>query len=148
MIFIGTLTTYYYVAESGFNPYPQQSSLSGESMCFPDRQSCSAFALDNVTLREFNRTDISSQQISFTVTPEETASMARIEVYIDNISMGTVEGPFPPGTPKPVALGVPTTIDVTPGVTYSVVVEGIFNSSSGGSSSGYWESISVVAVAG
>ena len=148
LIFIFTLTGYYYAVESGFNPNPQQSALTGANICFPDKQVCQGFVLGNVTLREFNRTDISTQQVLFTVTPEEQAPMARIYVYVDNVSMGTVEGPFASGVPRSVALGVPTTIDVTPGVSYSVVVEGVFGGSSGTSSADYWQSVSVVAVAG
>jgi len=133
---------------SGFNPNPQQSTLSGANLCYPDRQVCQGFALGNVTLREFNRTDISSQQVSFTVTAEGQAPMARIYVYVDNVSMGAVEGPFASGVPRLVALGVPTTIDVTPGVNYSVIVEGVFGGSSGTASADYWQSVSVVAVGG
>lgn len=74
--------------------------------------------------------------------------MASIAVYVDNVSLGTVEGPFAPNSPKSVALAVPTTIDVFPGTTYSVVVEGVFAASSSAPSTDYWQSVSVVAVAG
>ena len=148
LIFIGTLTGYYYTVESGFNPNPQQSTITGANICYPDRQPCLGFVLGNVTLREFNRTDISSQQVSFTVTAEEQSPMERIQVYVDNVSMGTVEGPFASNAPRPVALGVPTTIDVTPGVSYSVLVEGIYGGPSGSASVDYWQSVSVVAVGG
>ncbi len=134
--------------ESGFNPNPQQSALSGANICFPDRQVCQGFVLGNLTLREFNRTDISSQQVSFTVTAAEQAPLARIYVYVDNISMGTVGGPFASGVPRLVALGVPTTIDVTPGVSYTVIVEGVLGGSSGTAPADYWQSVSVVAVGG
>lgn len=148
LIFIGSLTTYYYVAESGFNPVPQQTTLSGAAICPADKQDCPGFSLGSMTLRSLNRTDIDSQQVAFAVTPKEASPMARIEVFIDNVSLGAVEGPFAPRVPRLVSLGVPTTISVTPGVIYSVVVEGIFNDSSGAAFAEYWQSTAVVAVGG
>jgi hypothetical protein len=82
------------------------------------------------------------------VTSKESSPMARIEVYVDNVSLGAVEGPFASGVPRLVSLGVPTTISVTPGVSYSVVVEGVFSASSGAVSAVYWQSISIVATGG
>jgi len=148
IIFIGTLTTYYYVVESGFNPVPQQSSLQGASICYPAKQACIGFMISNAALVLYNRTDITSQQISFTLTNMETGPMARISVYVDNVSLGVVQGPFASGAPKPVAVGVPTTITVNPGSSYSVVVEGILTDSAGVATSEYWQSISVVATGG
>lgn len=118
------------------------------NICDLSRQFCPGFALGNVIVREFNRTDISTQQLSFTLTPEEAAPMSMIHVYIDNVSIGTVQGPFASGIPRSLSLGVPTTIDVTPGVTYTVIVEGVFSGGSGVAPSDYWQSINVVAVAG
>ena len=148
VLFIGTLTTYYYVVESGFNPVPQQATLAGANICQSSSGTCQGFSLGNASLLLFNRTDIVSQQISFTVLPKEAGPMAQLYVYIDNISLGEVKGPFASGTPKLVALGVPTTITVTPGVSYEVVVEGVFAGSLGTSSTEYWQSFSVVAAGG
>lgn len=119
--------------------------LSGAAICPADKQDCPGFSLGNMTLRSLNRTDIDSQQVAFAVTSKEASPMARIEVFIDNVSLGTVEGPFAPGVPRLVSLGVPTTIIVTPGVSYGVVVEGIFSDSSGAATAEYWQSITVVA---
>jgi hypothetical protein len=148
VLFIGALTTYYYIVESGFNPVPQQATLAGANICPSENGTCPGFGLGNASLRLFNLTDIVSQQISFVVVPKEAGSMARLYVYIDNISLGEVKGPFASGTPKLVALGVPTTITVTPGVSYEVVVEGVFSGSLGTASTEYWQSFSVVASAG
>lgn len=148
VLFIGILTTYYYAVESGFNPVPQQTTLAGASICQSSSGACSGFGLGNASLLLFNRTDIVSQEISFDVLPKEAGPMAQLYVYIDNISLGEVKGPFASGTPKLVSLGVPTTINVTPGVSYEVVVEGVFAGSSGAGSTDYWQSFSVVAVGG
>lgn len=148
MVFIGSLTTYYYIVESGFNPFPQPTSLQGASICYPARQPCPGFSLGNANLRSLNRTDINSQQLSLTVTSEDAGQMARIDVYMDNVSLGEVEGPFEQGTPRLVALGVPTTITVTPGMSYEVVVEGTYPASSSAPQLEYWQSISVVASGG
>lgn len=148
VLFIGSLTAYYYVVESGFNPVPQQTSLQGATICLPDKQSCPGFSLGNASLRLFNRTDIISQQVSFSVTSKELGPMARIDVYVDNVSLGEVAGPFASDAPKQVALGVPTTITVNPGSNYTVVVEGIFTDATGAPSAEYWQSISVSATGG
>jgi hypothetical protein len=148
VVFIGSLTVYYYIVESGFNPVPQQTTLRGATICLPDRQACPGFSISNATLRLLNRTDITSQQVSFLVTSKEAGPMTRIDVYIDNVSLGEVEGPFASGIPKLVALGVPTTVLVKPGSGYTVVVEGVFADSSGALSAEYWQSISVVAIGG
>jgi hypothetical protein len=93
-------------------------------------------------------TDIISQQVSLSVTAKGNGSMAEVAMYLDNISLGVVDGPFVPGVAREVALAVPTTIVVQPGSTYSVVVEGVYANSSGLRSIDYWQSVSVVASSG
>ena len=144
LVFIGAFSGYYYLAESGFNPNPQRTTLAGAPVCVPEKQSCPGFTLGNVTLRVLNRTDIDSQQMSFVLIPGGPGPMSRVSVYIDNISLGAVDGPFAPGVPKLVALGVPTTINVTPGASYGIVVQGTFAESA----TDYWQSVSVVATGG
>jgi hypothetical protein len=148
LLFIGGLTTYYYVFESGFNPVPQKTTLQTKVICFPQKQTCPEFVLANETLRVFNRTDIISQQVSLSVTASGNRSMAEVALYLDNVSLGVVDGPFDLGVARQIAVGVPTTIVVQPGTSYSVVVEGVYTDSSGARTIDYWQSVTVVASSG
>jgi hypothetical protein len=145
VLFIGSLTAYYYIAESGFNPNPQQTTLLGHAICSPSAQQCPGFSVNNASLRVLNLTDVISQQISFVATAKATTSMALVKVYLDNVSLGVVEGPFAPGAPKLVSLAVPTTIAVSAGQSYGVVVEGVYTDSSGAVTAEYWQAFDVVA---
>ncbi|MDV3293113.1 MAG: hypothetical protein LYZ70_02475 [Nitrososphaerales archaeon] len=69
-------------------------------------------------------------------------------MYIDNVSLGAVQAPFKPGTTKLVGLGVPTTISVSVGRSYSVLVGGSYAGTAGVPPSEYWQRIDVVASAG
>ncbi len=142
------MSGYYYVAESGFNPNPQATDLAGLKTCSASLGACPGFSLSAVGLRVTYFTDATSQVLTFAVLATTPNPISQLEVYIDNVSLGVVQGPFNLGTPKLVGLGVPTTITVVVGQTYTVLVGGSYMVTGGSAQSEYWQTIGVVASGG
>ncbi|MDV3243680.1 MAG: hypothetical protein LYZ66_00730 [Nitrososphaerales archaeon] len=92
--------------------------------------------------------DITSQELTFSITATSSGPMARVDVYIDNVSVGAVQGPFESGVPKQVGLGVPTTITVSVKQSYRVLVGGVYTDSAGKTAAEYWQAFDVVAAGG
>ena len=67
--------------------------------------------------------------------------MSSVNLFIGNQSAGAVGGPFEPGVNKIVNITLPTTIEVSPGKTYLLSIEGFY----GAGSTGVWESTEVKA---
>lgn len=49
-----------------------------------------------------------------------------LEIFVDNASGGTLQGPFLPGASQVLSLTLPATIAVSPGMTYNLSVEGFY----------------------
>ena len=131
-----------YLAESGFNPYPQTTTLSA-TICTAGSGRCPGFEIDSARLSIHYFQDITSQQLVVTITPTGSAPMQSVGVYFDSVPLGVVQGPFEPGATATVNATVPTTFTLVTGSTHQVVLEGIYAGVAGGLSETYWDSTPV-----
>jgi hypothetical protein len=109
-----------------FNPSPTATSISAGTESCSTLSSCSRFTIDSAKLTINETEDVVSQFLTIEVTPAGDVSMAKMQVFLDNISLGTVEGPFVVNKPAFGYFPVPTTITVTQGSTYTILIEGTF----------------------
>ena len=140
--FIIALLIISYYSEVGFNPYPQTTTFTATPTC-ASGASCPGFAIDGAGLSVNLYQDLTSQVLTVTITPLGGVALGRVAIFLDNVSLGVVEGPFSPGSASNVSAGVPTTITLTPGTTYHVVVEGFYLDPAGELTGTYWGSTSV-----
>jgi hypothetical protein len=146
--FIAALASYSYLAQSNFNPYPQTTTFTAETTCSALSGTCPGFEITSASLSvtTISEADVNSQELTLGINATGSTSMARIQVFIANVSLGNVAGPFEPGIPKIVGVAVPTTMILNDGQSYQVVVEGVYaNSATGATTGDYWQSVSVVA---
>jgi hypothetical protein len=144
-LFVVAFLAVSYAAESGFNPYPQTTTVSSSSTCASVGGGCPGFEIDGVSLSVHTYQDITSQELTLTITPRGNGPMARVSIFLDNVSLGVVEGPFAQGATSIVSAAVPTTIVVNPDSAHKVVVEGTYTDSAGSITATYWVSVDVVA---
>lgn len=143
--FIAVMLLVSYSVETGFNPYPEATTITGKSTCSSGAEGCPGFKIDGANLSVNIYQDITSQELTLKITPRGSVPVASVSLFLDNISLGVVEGPFVPGVATSVSAGVPTTIVLEPGSTHEVVVEGVYVDPAGAVTGTYWESVSVVA---
>lgn len=146
--FIAALGSYSYLAENSFNPYPQTTTFTAATACPSASGTCPGFEITSASLsvRTITEADVNSQELTLGVTATRNSSMGSIQVFIANVSLGNVSGPFEPGVTKVVGVAVPTTIVLNTGQGYEVVVEGIYvNPATGGVTGEYWQSVAVTA---
>ncbi len=129
-------------ATGAFNPYPLTTKV-GTDPC--GASACGTFGVLSANVTVINSTDITSQFVDLAILPGGSSSMARIQVYLDNVSIGTESGSFPLGKVSSFELGVPTTIVVTPGETYTVEVQGVYQTPQGQLLGNVWVPVVVVA---
>jgi len=129
-------------AIAGFNPNPATTSIVESTTSCAPSGACSGFRITSANLTVHTSEDIVSQILSLQFSTSGNVAMSDVHVFIDNISVGTVDGPFAPGVSRPVSLGISTTITITPGESYKVLVEGDFGKQQVVE---YFQSIDVVA---
>ena len=95
----------------------------------------------HVALSVFDTQDVTSQVLTLSIVATGGEAMSELRVLFENVSLGSVPGPFEPGVARSVSFGVPTTISVTLSQSYPVVVEGVYGQQGGE----YWQSIEVFA---
>lgn len=137
-------------AFAGFNPNPVSTTLSTIYTC-STASSCGEFRIVSVNISLVGgeaelSNGIQSQSLSLQVDVLGQVAMASVQVFVNNTSIGTESGPFPPGISKVLYFPVPTTISVTPSETYAVSVQGTFSSQvPGGTATSYIASKNIVA---
>ncbi|MDV3277649.1 MAG: hypothetical protein LYZ69_04180 [Nitrososphaerales archaeon] len=144
--FIAALASYSYLAQSRFNPNPLTTTFTAATTCSAGSGACPGYEITSASLsvKTITEADVNSQELTLGIKATGNTSMDRIKVFIANVSLGSVAGPFEPGVAKVVGVAVPTTIVLNPGQRYEVVVEGIYvNAATGAVSGEYWQSVVV-----
>lgn len=146
LAFVVAMVSYSYMAQLSFNPYPQTTSITAVATCPAQKGHCPGFQVTSANLTVMSPEDYTSQWLTLDITATGSSPMSRVQVFFDNVSLGFDEGPFAPGVGKTVGVGVPTTITVAVGQSYSILVEGVYvNAATGQTTADYWQSLEVVA---
>jgi len=133
--------------------YEASTIGTGTSLATTQETSCTAtltcpsLSITSVRLATVNYTDelgpVDYAVLTLKLTTSGTGQIGSVTVYVGNLSAGTVQGPFEPGTSKTINMTLPSTITVTEGMSYLVNVEGrLVNGSEV-----VWESAKVTATA-
>jgi hypothetical protein len=121
------------------------ASFSTRSSCTSSSPSCVSFSISSASLRVVNYTDelgpVGYADLVVWVDASGGSPMSSVNLFIGNQSAGAAGGPFEPGVNKVINITLPTTIDVSPGKTYLLSIEGFY----GAGSTGVWESTEVKA---
>jgi hypothetical protein len=128
-----------------FNPSPTTTTISIGTESCSTVSSCSRFTIDSAKLTINETEDIVSQILTVEVTPAGDVSMAKMQVFLDNISLGSVEGPFAVNELASGYFPIPTTITVTQGNAYTVLIEGTFAGPAAQHVGDYIQQVSVTA---
>lgn len=128
-----------------FNPNPTTTSVSMETGSCESLSGCSRFTIDSANLTVIVADGVESQFLNMKLTAAGEVPMAKIQVFVDNVSVGVVNGPFAAERPALASLAIPTTITVTQGNTYVILVEGTFVGPAGQTTSNYTQEAVVVA---
>jgi hypothetical protein len=150
ILFVAGAYTVWNYAFSQFNPNPASTTLTNTYSC-ETGGTCGEFQIASASLilqggeGELGN-GIQSQSLSLQIDNLGRVPMSSVQVFINNTSVGTQDGPFAPGMGKVLYFPVPTTISVEPGGPYEISVEGTFRSGvPGGSATSYIVSQIVIA---
>lgn len=117
---------------------------TSQAICSASSNSCNSFSITSASLRTVNYTDelgvVNYANLVLGVNASGDSSLTSLNLFIGNMSAGTVQGPFNPGVNRVVNLTLPTTISISEGKTYLVNVEGFQQNGSV-----VWESVEVSA---
>jgi hypothetical protein len=128
-----------------FNPNPSCAIATYTQVC-PRVGECDGFQIGSANLTVYQAEDIQRQTLSLEISAFGNESMTSVSVCVNDAPLGSVSGPFTPGVPRLVTLGVPTTLSISQGQEYTVAAEGVFPSAeAGGPSSEYFQSVLVQA---
>jgi hypothetical protein len=123
---------------------PQTLSTSNVTCTSPSAAYCHTLTLSNAVILTNNYNDTlgpgSHQYLSFTLDLLGSSPIASLNVFIGNVSAGSIPGPFGPGTDRLPNHLLPTTVSVTSGTTYVLSVEGLY-----GNGTAVWASTQAIA---
>ena len=110
------------VGSSGTSPAnSQQTSCTVSS-------ECPSLSITAAKLATVNYTDelgpVDYAVLTLKLTTSGVGQIGSVTLFVGNLSAGSVEGPFAPGTTKTINMTLPSTIIVTAGKSYLVNVEG------------------------
>ena len=129
--------------EAGQVGQSDQVTLSTQNSCSPSEVSCPSFTITSLKLSTENITSelgpANQTDIALGLDVSGSTAVSRISLFVGNTSAGTLQGPFEPGFDRVLNITLPSTVQVAPGGTYLVYVEGL--SASG---STYWASMEVI----
>jgi len=121
-----------------------QVTLSTQNTCSPSEVSCPSFTITSLKLNTENITSElgpeNQTDIALGLDVSGGTTITKISLFVGNSSAGTLPGPFDPGVNQVLNITLPSTVQVSPGATYVVYVEGF-----SGSGSTYWASMKVIA---
>jgi len=98
--------------------------------CPASATSCDTLAITAPALHVVNYTDelgtVNYATLSFDLEPSGGSTISTLNVFIGNMSAGSVQGPFQPGSSRMENLTLPSTVSVYSGETYVLTVEGSY----------------------
>ncbi len=121
-----------------------QGVTTSQPSCSVSSASCESFSITPASLRTVNYTDelgvVNYANLILGVNASGGSSLTSLDLFIGNMSAGSVQGPFDPGVVRMVSLILPATVSISPGKTYLLSVEGFYNGNSA-----VWESVRIAA---
>jgi len=133
-------------ATQSFNPSPATVTLDTSSSCSPSDPPCPAFGIDSANLSVKTAQDITSQELTLTLTAAGPTSISRLGVFFSGVPIGNLTRTVVPGESTSEGWAIPTTLNVTVGRSYTVSVSAQYiDPSSGEVAAQYWISYQVVA---
>ncbi len=121
-----------------------QGVTTSQPSCSISSLSCGSFSIASASLHTVNYTDelgvVNYANLILGVNASGGSSLTSLALFVDNMSAGTVQGPFEPGVVRVVNLTLPATVSISPGKTYLLSVEGFYNGNSA-----VWESVRITA---
>jgi hypothetical protein len=136
----------WYEATASFDATPSTPFLNTSSSCSGLVPPCPAFAIDsaNLTIKELE--DITSQELTLRVTALGPTAVDVVSVYFSGVPLGNLSKALQPDESTTGGWAIPTTLIVSQGQTYTVMVEGLsLDPMTGRVSAEYWSSVQVVA---
>jgi len=125
---------------------PTSLATTQETSCTVS-SACPSLSITSARLATVNYTDelgpVDYAILTLKLTMSGTGQIGSVTLFVGNLSAGSVQGPFEPGTTKAINMTLPSTITVTAGRTYLVNVEGHVENGS----EVVWESAEVTATA-
>jgi hypothetical protein len=119
-------------------------TLSTGTSCSESDMTCPSFTIASARLITAN---ISSElgpanktELVLGLDVSGKAAITSLRLYIGDSSAGAIQGPLGPGFTTELNLTLPATVEVTPGTTYLITVEGL-----SGSGQTFWASVRVAA---
>ncbi len=104
------------------------------SSCSISDSSCMRISITSAYLHAVNYTDelgiVNYATLKLGLNASGPSSLAGVKLFVGNLSAGVVQGPFEPGVNRVVNLTLPATVTISPGKTYLVSVEGLYNNGS------------------
>ena len=89
---------------------------------------CPSFSITSAKLVTVNYTDelgpVGYAVLTLGITTSGTGQIGSVTLFVGNLSAGSIQGPFGPGTSKTINMTLPSTIAVTAGKSYLVSIEG------------------------
>jgi len=136
----------WYRATQTFNPSPSAVTLDTSASCSPSAPPCPAFGIDSANLSVKTAEDITSQELTLTITGAGPSSVSRLSVYFSGVPIGTLTRTIVPGQSVTEGWAIPTTVNVTVGRGYTVSVSAQYIDPGSGTITGqYGDSAQVVA---
>ncbi len=121
-----------------------QGVTTSQPSCSISSPSCESFSITSASLHTVNYTDelgvVNYANLILGVNASGGSSLTSLDLFVGNMSAGSVQGPFDPGVVRMVNLTLPATISISPGKTYTLSVEGFYNDNSA-----VWESVRITA---
>jgi hypothetical protein len=131
-------------AAGRFNPSPTTVTIDTTS-CAPTEPPCPAFRIDSANLTVRKLQDIVSQSLEIRISALGPTELSRLGLFFDGFPVGNLTMTVLPGHYANAAWAIPTTINVSQGDNYSILVEGTYLTAKATPSARYWCSTSATA---
>lgn len=131
---VGYAATLVYVTGKVGNQVSQTTLGTQNSTCNTSDPSCVTLSIISSKLVSQNYTDqLGPGNHAYLILSLEASGggpIVNANLFINGTSVGSIQGPFVPGAAKAVSQTLPATVDVIPGKSYLIVVEGYYGSGS------------------
>ena len=122
----------------------ESTVVTSQTSCAASSASCDTLAITSASLHTVNYTDelgtVNYANLTIGLEPSGPYAVTSVDLFVGNVSAGSLRGPFNPGSDQVRTLTLPSTVSVSAGKTYTLSVEGFY-----GSGSTAWESTRVTA---
>jgi hypothetical protein len=99
-----------------------------QETCSPSDSTCPHFTITSSRLGAMNTTDqlgiANPAYLSFDLNVSGVSSVAKVDIFVGNVSADIIQGPFNPGTTRFTNLTLMATAQVTPGKMYLLSFQG------------------------